>query len=110
MSKQNKKILLLSVSAGAGHTRAAEAIRAFADHHPAGIEATHLDVMDFVSTGFRKLYTDLYIKLVSSQPALGLPVPEDRRSRSRRAVAEDPARDRAAQLPGTARGDRAAAP
>lgn len=70
MSKQNKKILLLSVSAGAGHTRAAEAIRAFADHHPAGIEATHLDVMDFVSTGFRKLYTDLYIKLVSSQPAL----------------------------------------
>ncbi|KVV21287.1 galactosyldiacylglycerol synthase [Burkholderia ubonensis] len=70
MSTQNKKILLLSVSAGAGHTRAAEAIRAFADSHPAGIEATHLDVMDFVSTGFRKLYTDLYIKLVSSQPAL----------------------------------------
>lgn len=65
-----KKILLLSVSAGAGHMRAAEAIRAFADMHPAGIEATHLDVMDFVSAGFRKLYTDLYIKLVSSQPAL----------------------------------------
>lgn len=65
-----KKILLLSVSAGAGHMRAAEAIRAFADTHPAGIEATHLDVMDFVSAGFRKLYTDLYIKLVSSQPAL----------------------------------------
>lgn len=65
-----KKILLLSVSAGAGHMRAAEAIRAFADTHPAGIDATHLDVMDFVSAGFRKLYTDLYIKLVSSQPAL----------------------------------------
>ncbi|WP_296223898.1 MGDG synthase family glycosyltransferase [Ralstonia sp. UBA689] len=65
-----KKILLLSVSAGAGHMRAAEAIRAFADTHPAGIDATHLDVMDFVSAGFRKLYTDLYIKLVSNQPAL----------------------------------------
>jgi len=65
-----KKILLLSVSAGAGHMRAAEAIRAFADAHPAGVEATHLDVMDFVSAGFRKLYTDLYIKLVSNQPAL----------------------------------------
>ncbi|CAJ0815018.1 MGDG synthase family glycosyltransferase [Ralstonia flaminis] len=65
-----KKILLLSVSAGAGHMRAAEAIRAFADAHPAGIEATHLDVMDFVSAGFRKLYTDFYIKLVSNQPAL----------------------------------------
>lgn len=65
-----KKILLLSVSAGAGHMRAAEAIRAFADAHPAGIEATHLDVMDFVSAAFRKLYTDFYIKLVSNQPAL----------------------------------------
>jgi processive 1,2-diacylglycerol beta-glucosyltransferase len=65
-----KKILLLSVSAGAGHMHAAEAIRAFADAHPAGVEATHLDVMDFVSAGFRKLYTDLYIKLVSNQPAL----------------------------------------
>lgn len=65
-----KKILLLSVSAGAGHMRAAEAIRACADTHPAGIEATHLDVMDFVSAGFRKLYTDLYIKLVGNQPAL----------------------------------------
>jgi processive 1,2-diacylglycerol beta-glucosyltransferase len=32
-----KKILLLSVSAGAGHMRAAEAIRAFADAHPAGV-------------------------------------------------------------------------
>lgn len=65
-----KKILLLSVSAGAGHMRAAEALRAFADAHPAGIEATHLDVMDFVPAGFRKLYADLYIKLISDRPAL----------------------------------------
>lgn len=65
-----KKILLLSVSAGAGHTRAAEAIRASAAAHPAGIEATHIDVMDFVAASFRTLYTDVYLKLVSSHPAL----------------------------------------
>jgi processive 1,2-diacylglycerol beta-glucosyltransferase len=65
-----QKLLMLSVSAGAGHARAAEAIRAHAQlHHPA-IEAVHLDVMDFVSSGFRKLYTDLYIKLVNKAPAV----------------------------------------
>ena len=62
-----RKILLLSVSAGAGHMRAAEAIRACAGE---GVEATHLDVMDYVSAGFRKLYTDFYITLVNKMPAL----------------------------------------
>jgi len=65
-----KKILLLSVSAGAGHMRAAEAIRAHADAHDAHVIATHLDVMNFVTTGFRKLYTDFYIKLVNKAPTL----------------------------------------
>ncbi|SAL09863.1 monogalactosyldiacylglycerol synthase [Caballeronia telluris] len=70
MVKPPKNILLLSISAGAGHTRAAEAVRAFAAIHPTGIEATHLDVMDFVPPTFRKIYTDFYLALVSSQPAL----------------------------------------
>ncbi|MFJ2988541.1 glycosyltransferase [Collimonas sp. NPDC087041] len=65
-----KKILILSVSAGAGHMRAAEAIRSFATTHESEIQATHLDVMEYVSTSFRKLYTDFYIKLVSNHPAL----------------------------------------
>ncbi|MDM5176333.1 glycosyltransferase [Massilia sp. DJPM01] len=63
-----KKILLLSVSAGAGHMRAAEAIRAHAA--PGCIDATHLDVMDYVTSGFRKLYTEFYLKLVNKAPAL----------------------------------------
>lgn len=62
-----QKILLLSVSAGAGHMRAAEAIRA---HAGDGLQATHLDVMDYVSAGFRKLYTEFYITLVNKLPAL----------------------------------------
>ena len=70
-----KKILLLSVSAGAGHVRAAQAIEAYAarDGHAGGGLATvalHLEVMDFVTPAFRKLYTDFYIKLVNKAPAL----------------------------------------
>jgi processive 1,2-diacylglycerol beta-glucosyltransferase len=65
-----KKILLLSVSTGAGHVRAAEAICAFAAMRPDSVQARHVDVMDLVPTSFRKLYADLYIKLSSDHPAL----------------------------------------
>ena len=65
-----KRILLLSVSAGAGHMRAAEALRAQAALTPQNAHATHLDVMQFVSSGFRKVYTDFYITLVNKHPAL----------------------------------------
>ncbi|WP_229504897.1 MGDG synthase family glycosyltransferase [Massilia mucilaginosa] len=65
-----KKILLLSVSAGAGHMRAAEAIRAAANAAPGDVEATHLDVMDYVPSAFRKMYTEFYLKLVNKAPAL----------------------------------------
>lgn len=66
----HKKILLLSVSAGAGHMRAAEAIRAYANTPGFDVSATHLDVMDYVTKGFRKLYTDFYITLVNKAPTL----------------------------------------
>jgi processive 1,2-diacylglycerol beta-glucosyltransferase len=65
-----KRVLILSVSAGAGHTRAAEAIRSYAEPHESGVTATHLDVMDYVPAGFRKLYTDFYIRLVNKHPAV----------------------------------------
>jgi processive 1,2-diacylglycerol beta-glucosyltransferase len=67
---RRKRLLLLSVSAGAGHMRAAEAIRAHAVLDEPGVEAIHLDVMDYVPAAFRKLYTDFYIGLVNRQPAL----------------------------------------
>jgi processive 1,2-diacylglycerol beta-glucosyltransferase len=63
-----KKILLLSVSAGAGHARAAEALRVAAEAQ--GAVSTHLDAMDFVPDGFRTLYTEWYLSLVNRQPAL----------------------------------------
>lgn len=63
------KILLLSVSAGAGHTRAAQALDAFAGlMHGACIQTLHLDVMDYAPPRFRKIYVDTYIKLVQKFP------------------------------------------
>lgn len=50
--------------------RAAEAIRATAALHMPDVEVKHVDVMEFVSAGFRKIYTDFYIKLVNSAPVL----------------------------------------
>ena len=66
MSASRQRLLLLSVSAGAGHVRAAEALRVAAGE--AGVVAQHLDVMDFVSSAFRALYTDFYLKLVEHSP------------------------------------------
>ena len=64
------RVLILSVSAGAGHQRAAEAIAAHAARHFPQAEIRHLDAMQFVSAAFRKLYTDLYLKLISKAPGL----------------------------------------
>ncbi|WP_454726149.1 MULTISPECIES: MGDG synthase family glycosyltransferase [Cupriavidus] len=65
-----RKILFLSVSAGAGHMRAAEALRLTAQAEFPEVRTLHLDVMAYVPATFRKLYTDFYIKLVNSYPAL----------------------------------------
>jgi processive 1,2-diacylglycerol beta-glucosyltransferase len=67
MSK--RKILLLSVSAGAGHMRAAEALHCCAQLHFPEAQTVHLDVMQHVASGFRKAYTDWYIQLVNASPS-----------------------------------------
>jgi processive 1,2-diacylglycerol beta-glucosyltransferase len=66
-TERKQRLLLLSVSAGAGHVRAAEALRVAAREFD--VEALHLDVMDHVPGAFRTLYTDAYIKLVEHSPA-----------------------------------------
>ncbi len=65
-----KKLLILSVSAGSGHTRAANAICAYADENLVSFETTHWDVMDYVTVGLRKVYTDFYIEMVNRAPTL----------------------------------------
>ena len=65
-----RKIAVLSVSAGAGHVRAAEALVATAKVHHPGVEAIHIDVMDLVPALFRKVYAEKYVDVVNRHPAL----------------------------------------
>jgi processive 1,2-diacylglycerol beta-glucosyltransferase len=64
------KLVLLSVSAGAGHVRAAQALEATAARLGRPVETVHLDVMELVPKIFRKLYAESYLTLVNSAPAL----------------------------------------
>jgi len=70
MTDRPFRLLLLSVSAGNGHVRAAQALAATAQAHWPGCAATHVDAMDHVAAGFRKLYTDGYLRLVDRAPDL----------------------------------------
>ena len=61
-------VLVLSAAAGAGHVRAAEAlVSAFAAK---GIGSKHVEVLEYASYLFKKVYSDLYIELVNHQPAI----------------------------------------
>jgi processive 1,2-diacylglycerol beta-glucosyltransferase len=60
-----QRLLLLGVSAGAGHQRAAAALAAWGAGRA---EIQHWDVLDFVSATFRKVYADSYIRLVNNHP------------------------------------------
>jgi processive 1,2-diacylglycerol beta-glucosyltransferase len=64
------RLLLLSVSAGAGHVRAAQALEAAAKLARPPITATHLDLLTLVPKDFKKLYGEQYIKLVEKLPQL----------------------------------------
>jgi processive 1,2-diacylglycerol beta-glucosyltransferase len=63
-------LLILSVSAGAGHVRAAQAIEAAARQASPAMPVTHLDLLTLVPADFRKLYGQQYIKLVDRLPQL----------------------------------------
>jgi processive 1,2-diacylglycerol beta-glucosyltransferase len=65
-----KKFLMLSASAGAGHVRAADAVCAQAASANLDVVTAHLDVMSAMTAGFRKLYTEFYLTLVNKAPAL----------------------------------------
>ncbi len=65
-----RRILIVSVSAGAGHLRAAQAVEeALAAAHPE-VEVLNIDAMDYVSAAFRRVYAKGYLDLVDHAPAL----------------------------------------
>lgn len=62
------KLLIISVSAGSGHVQVAKSIeeQATAD----GIDAKHIDMMDYVSPAMKKAIVDMYDKIASDYPAV----------------------------------------
>lgn len=65
-----QKLMVLSVSSGAGHVRAADAICSQVAASHAHVATRHIDVMDFSSAPLRKVYTELYIAMINSFPSL----------------------------------------
>lgn len=64
----NKKVLILSVSAGAGHTQAANAIEQTLKLDYPNVTVEHLDLMNIVPKAFKKFYVDGYLKLIDTYP------------------------------------------
>jgi processive 1,2-diacylglycerol beta-glucosyltransferase len=64
------RILITSVSAGAGHVKAAEAIQAALRRRFPSIHAVHVDVMNFVTARFLKIYVDGYNFAINYTPGL----------------------------------------
>lgn len=61
-------MLVLSASAGAGHTRAAEAIERQIHAMHAAEEVRHIDVLQYTNKIFRHLYSKAYIEMVNKTP------------------------------------------
>ncbi len=66
----NRTIAVFSVSAGAGHVRAAQAIEAAALQQFPSVRVVHIDLMDLVPPLFKSIYADSYTPIVMHHPAL----------------------------------------
>src|SRR3954463_5883698 len=66
----SRSLVILSVSAGAGHVRAAEAIRARAAEAYPDVQATHIDLMEWVPPVFRKVYAESFLRVVEKYPEI----------------------------------------
>jgi processive 1,2-diacylglycerol beta-glucosyltransferase len=65
-----RKVLILSVSAGTGHTRAAEALEKVFRQQPGVGEIRNVDALRFTNKLFRDFYSKLYIQLVHRAPTI----------------------------------------
>lgn len=65
-----QKILVVSVRAGAGHLKAAEAVEAaFLKYHP-GVEVKNVDLLDYSGELIKYLYGKMYLDVVKAVPEL----------------------------------------
>jgi len=65
-----KRILILSVSAGTGHVRAAEALEKAFRQEPGVQEVRCVDALKYTNQLFRDFYSKLYTQMVEKAPAL----------------------------------------
>jgi processive 1,2-diacylglycerol beta-glucosyltransferase len=68
MMAHSVRILVLSASVGAGHTRAAEAVELALRRTDSSATVLNLDVLAWMPPAFRKLYRDGYFKMVARAP------------------------------------------
>lgn len=64
------RVLILSASAGAGHLRAAEALKHAFIKMNAAREVRHVDTLDYTNKVFRHLYSQTYLEMVNSAPEM----------------------------------------
>jgi len=64
------RVLILSASAGAGHLRAAEALKKAFEQMNAAQEVRHVDTLDYTNKVFRRLYSKMYLDMVNSAPEM----------------------------------------
>lgn len=67
---KNKKILLVSVSTGSGHVRAAEALLGFAQKTSPEFDIKHIDMMDYVGPTLKNSIVESYEILAKQLPNL----------------------------------------
>lgn len=65
-----KKVLIISVSAGAGHVRAAQALEKTARQYFPNMDVRHIDMMDYVTRTVRTAIVDVYDMLITSAPSV----------------------------------------
>lgn len=68
-----KRILIISASAGSGHTTAARAVEQWlgtVQRYPGEFQVTHIDILQFSTMLYKKVYRDVYLYLASKQPLL----------------------------------------
>lgn len=70
MSRRGARVLVVSGSAGHGHTMAGEALEAAFRLHPAPVDVEHWDAVEGMTRAYAHVYRKGYIRLVDRHPML----------------------------------------
>ena len=67
-SLHSNSVMILSASSATGHLRAADAL--VTSFQAKGVAARHVEVLRYTNPIFKRIYSDLYVDLMSRQPDL----------------------------------------